>query len=598
MLYVRFREIISACLSAAALYHPDTYSDIPLSNRTALESLFLRVAEAYSVLSDDTLRRRYDYALMQLGDLSYPADRDWTAVDQELGATQASSASTSKSRSRAAVVWTVQDAILLFQLLKMAVPRHVGSGAGRMTAVWSLVMIFMAVCPFVLRRVLRAQLSSLFHKPATRPLDSLVDMIESQAAPHASECSLPSRSAAPIVSMDEFSDDDSVLRRMIWAADLKMADVLHLLRVNIHHPCRGDVAAASGFMRAMVKFALAEADSTDQSKMMESICFVINVVSFRRSIHNSWENLISIRTLPESLSIGLLMHSLLSPDELLHFLAPLHETTLELPSDTANDIEEAINALIDCMDRHDQSCHRSAEGRVCLCCHVDPALYAELSRVTGALLLSLISTLEYTYMPRLESLLLMLKLSDLPFKDMLISVITTNDVMSSPVARNNFFIHVSEENLIAELKYIDYCARNKNTVSLIYESDLSTLRTTNLGVVEDFLFELKAYYLSAQSDRFLISTNIIVRDLDIWIFGENRVDEISLSASGLNLHEHLSRENFAALNHTVSFLLEQSFHRYITGVSWCNKSLRRPSPFCELKEILILKYMANSWKPS
>lgn len=79
-------EIRSVYRKRAFLVHPDK---LPVGTSAAqvevAEAAFARLANAYEVLTDDVLRTRYDYLLLEHGQVEYSDDRDWREFDAAHG---------------------------------------------------------------------------------------------------------------------------------------------------------------------------------------------------------------------------------------------------------------------------------------------------------------------------------------------------------------------------------------------------------------------------------------------------------------------------------------------------------------------------------
>ena len=147
-------DIRTAYLDVAAMNHPRYIDASNAAAKLEAEMLFVCIAEAYSVLSEDGLRRRrYDHALLQ-GETRYGWNRDWSRIDDELGLMWLTNSIAGRRLDNRVGGWSLKDAETLFRLEELSTPRpeRKGAAASGTQAVLFLAALSVGILPIIFRR--------------------------------------------------------------------------------------------------------------------------------------------------------------------------------------------------------------------------------------------------------------------------------------------------------------------------------------------------------------------------------------------------------------------------------------------------------------
>ncbi|MBC2857057.1 DnaJ domain-containing protein [Cetobacterium sp. 2A] len=63
--YVSKEDLKKSYRNLAKKYHPDKYANDTLDKQTEVKNIFTQINEAYQVLSDETLKKEYDFTLLK-----------------------------------------------------------------------------------------------------------------------------------------------------------------------------------------------------------------------------------------------------------------------------------------------------------------------------------------------------------------------------------------------------------------------------------------------------------------------------------------------------------------------------------------------------
>jgi len=78
------KEIRKAYRKLALEFHPDKVQTDTEEEKKEVEQYFVKLANAYEILSDEVTRKRYDY-LLSIGQYEYEFHRDWSDIDAKFG---------------------------------------------------------------------------------------------------------------------------------------------------------------------------------------------------------------------------------------------------------------------------------------------------------------------------------------------------------------------------------------------------------------------------------------------------------------------------------------------------------------------------------
>lgn len=532
---------------------------------SADELQFIRLSEACCVLSDEVLkRRRYDHMLAE-GQVLYDWSRDWTAVDAFLGIPRAAHLEGRREKQRSNV-WSLQEAKIQFHLVSMAVPSSELDPDWTVSVRTFMKMLFaisVAMIPFMLRCSARSMIASIFRPQLQRDVfSSQVDAIEAQAvAPMQRQQARPFPSG--VKAAPSFETDDAVLMRIKWALDMKLSDVLQIIRDRIRQPRSPDVTACFGLLSSVLHSVQVNTNQElGMEDMCEILCFILSALMFRDSLHQHAVNVITMACDCPPLDLA---GTMLSVDNLFDYLTPLNETTIvDFPQGMLPAMERVINSLIDTMEYHKASSSTGSAPRACT------GLFAELSDLSGIALQTLLSKVEDKYLQHMEAILLMVNLSPDQQRDLVTSSITLCDVLRSPAAKADFVLHITEESLLPEMKYFDFCVSRKDVYSILASGSWNQCSTSERLRLQEFLFEFGEYFLNVDSEFYLQCTEAVIgKDIISRMICKNTCNDMCLNDSaqfgGHYLLELYSVESFILLNSAVSRCIEDSFNRYRCG---------------------------------